>query len=160
MRKTAMVASRDRGALKRAVRDKILSLEEHELATAIAHYEAFLHEAVLDERETHDRDDIAVARENADLAAAFDHPVHTHQAKIEAIQNTDFSLTDVVRPGAVVSFSDRHFVVAVSTGRFDVAGTTYMGISVLSPIYDAIEGLKAGEVFAFNGRELVLQKVL
>ncbi|MFT7596864.1 MAG: hypothetical protein ACI8R4_004206, partial [Paracoccaceae bacterium] len=81
-----MSASLDRATFKRAVHDKMLALEESELATAIEHYERFLHEAVLDDREGHDNSEIAEARENADLAAAFDHPIHMHQAKIDAIE--------------------------------------------------------------------------
>lgn len=155
-----MTAVQDRAAIKKAVHDKMLSLEEAELATAQAHYQSFLHDAVLDDREGHDKDDIAVSRESADLAAAFDHPVHTHQAKIEAIESTDFSVTDTVRPGAVVAFNGRHFVVAVSTSRFDCGGVTYMGISTQSPIYRALDGLKAGEVFTHNGREFTLDDVI
>lgn len=155
-----MSAPIDRAALKKAVHDKLMSLEEAELAAAKAHYESFLRESQLDGREAHDKDDIADARENADLAAAFDHPVHTHHAKIDAIENTDFSLTDTVAPGAVVAFNNRHFIVVVSTTKFDCNGTTYMGISTQSPIYKAMEGLKAGDTFTFNGRDIVLSDVM
>ncbi len=150
----------DRAALKKSVHDRLMSLEEAELATAIAHYEAFLENSQLDAREVRDKDDIVASRENADLAAAFDTPVQTHHAKIDAIENTDFSLMDVVGPGAVVMFSDRRFIVCVSTTRFEVEGITYMGISTQSPIYRAMAGLKAGESFDLNGRELEIQDVL
>lgn len=155
-----MSAPLDRTAFKRDVHDKMLALEESELATAIEHYERFLHEAVLDDREGHDNSEIAEARENADLAAAFDHPVHAHQAKIDAIEATDFSVTDTVRPGAVVEFNKRKFVVVVSTTRFDLNGETYMGISVQSPIYKVIDGLRAGDVFQHNGRDITLDVVI
>jgi len=155
-----MSTPKDRAAFKKSIHDKMLALEESELATAIEHYERFLHEAVLDDREGHDNSQLAEARENADLAAAFDHPVHTHQAKIEAIEATDFSVTDIVRPGAVVAFNNRRFVVAVSTAKFDLDGETYMGISVQSPIYKALDGLQAGDSFAHNGREIVLDEVV
>ncbi|WP_146344488.1 hypothetical protein [Falsiphaeobacter marinintestinus] len=154
------MSTQDRAALKKAVHDKMLSLEEAELAAAQAHYEAFLKESRLDDREVHDKDDMVGARENADLAAAFDHPVQAHHAKIDVIENLDFSLTDTVRPGAMVVFQDRSFIIAVSTTRFDVDGVTYMGISTGSPIYKAMTGLKAGDVFDFNGKEYDIQDVL
>lgn len=150
----------DRAALKQAIHDKILSLEEAELATAQAHYDTFMKESQLDGREVRDKDDIVGARENADLAAAFDHPVQAHHAKIDAIEELDFSVTDTVAPGAVVIFPDRRFVVAVSTERFEVAGQTYMGISPQSPIYKAMAGLEAGEEFLFNGQTLEIQAVM
>lgn len=155
-----MTATQNRTALKKALHDKMLSLEEAELAAAMAHYESYLRDAKLDDREVHDKEDIAGAREYADLAAAFDHPVHTHHAKIDALENMDFGVTETVRPGAAVSFGGRHFVVAVSTARFDCEGRTYMGISTQSPIFKALDGLKAGDSFTHNGSEYTLDEVI
>ncbi len=155
-----MMTEADRAARKKAIVDKLMSLEAQELATAQAHYDAFLKDAQLDDREAHDKDDIAASRENADLAAAFDAPVHAHHAKIDVIENTNFGLTDTVQPGAVIKFNNRRFVVCVSTTRFDVDGKTYMGISTQSPIYLAMVGLQAGDVFTHNGAEFEVQDVM
>ncbi len=155
-----MTANSDRTARKKAIVDRLMSLEEQELATAMAHYEAFMKESQLDDREVHDKDDIAASRENADLAAAFDAPVQAHHAKIDVIENTDFSVTDTVGPGAVIKFNNRRFVVCVSTTRFEVDGDTYMGISTQSPIYLAMVGLQAGDVFTHNATEFEVEDVL
>ena len=155
-----MSTEKERAAQKKAIIDRLMSLEAEELATAQAHYDAFLKDAQLDDREGHDKDDIAASRENADLAAAFDAPVHAHHAKIDVIENTDFGLTDTVRPGSVMRFNNRSFVVCVSTTRFEVGGDTYMGISTQSPIYLAMAGLRAGDVFTHNGTEFEVQDVL
>ncbi|SDD28618.1 hypothetical protein [Ruegeria marina] len=150
----------DRAVLKQAVHDKLMSLEAAELAAAKAHYEAFLKESQLSDREVHDKDDLVASRESRDLAAAFDAPVQAHHAKIDVIENTDFSLTDTVRPGAAVSFGGRNFIVCVSTTRFEVNGKTYMGISTQSPIYLAMAGLQMGESFTHNGSEFVIDDVM
>ncbi|WP_170781492.1 hypothetical protein [Ruegeria conchae] len=155
-----MTGQTDPAVRKKAIVDHLMSLEEQELATAQAHYDAFLKDSQLDDREGHDKDDIAASRENADLAAAFDAPVHAHHAKIDVIENTDFSVTDTVQPGAVIKFNNRRFVVCVSTTRFDVDGKTYMGISTQSPIYLAMVGLQKGDVFTHNGTEFEVQEVL
>ena len=155
-----MTDVQDRAALKRAVCDRMMALEAEELAAAKSHYDAFMRESQLDDREGHDKDDIAVSRENADLAHAFDAPVQAHHAKIDVIENMDFSLTDTVRPGAVVCFSDRNFIVAISTSKFEVEGRTYMGISTQSPIFKAMDGLGAGDSFSHNGQEFEIQDVL
>lgn len=155
-----MTAEQDRAAKKKAIIDRLMSLEAEELATAKAHYEAFLKDSQLDDREGHDKDDIAASREFADLAAAFDAPVQAHHAKIDVIENTDFGLKDTVEPGAVVKFNNRNFVVCVSTTRFDVDGETFMGISPQSPIYLAMAGLQKGEVFPHNGKEFEIEDVL
>jgi hypothetical protein len=150
----------DRAALKQSLHDKMLALEEAELETAMAHYQSFMADTKMDGSEAHTIDDFADARESADLAAAFDHPVQNHQHKIAAIEATDFSETDTVAPGAVVRLGGRNFVVCVATSKFDIDGLSYMGISVLSPIYQAMDGLKAGETFEHNGREFTIDDVI
>jgi hypothetical protein len=154
-----MDIDKQKQALKNALLDRMLSLETAELTTAKEHYERFLAEAKLGGNEQHDNSDVAEARENADLAAAFDHPVKDHHSKIDALENLDFSLTESVRPGAVVGFNGRHVVVAVSTAQFEHDGVTYMGISTQSPIYMAMDGLVKGDSFVFNGKEVSIDEV-
>lgn len=154
------MSNQERAALKKAVQDRIMSLEAEELATAKAHYEAFMKDSVLDDREMHDKDDIADSRESADLAHAFEGPLMAHHAKVDMLENLDFALTDTVQPGAVVFFDNRRFVVAVSTGRFELDGETYMGISTQSPIYKAMAGLQAGDMFTFHGKEIEIEDVI
>ena len=149
----------DRQALKSALRDRMLSLEAAELTTAKEHVERFIADAKLDNLEQHSVDEIAEEREKLDLAAAFDHPVKDHEAKIDALENLDFSVTDQVQPGAVVSFGGRHVVIAVSTAQFDHDGVTYMGISPQSPIYKAMDGLVAGDSFVFHGKDITVEDV-
>jgi len=146
-------------ALKTALRDRMLSLEAAELAVAREHYDRFMADAKLDDREQHDNSDIAEARENADLAAAFDHPVKDHHAKIDALEHLDFSVAETVRPGAVVSVGGRHLVIAVSTEHFDLDGVRYIGVSPQSPIYKAMDGLSAGDSFVFNGKDVTIDEV-
>lgn len=149
----------DRQHLKLSLRARMLALESAELSTAKAHYDRFTADAQLDGREQHDNSEIAEARENADLAAAFDHPVKDHHAKIDVLENLDFSVTDRIKPGAVVQFGGRHVVISVSTAQFDHGGTTYMGISPQSPISKAMDGLGVGDSFQFNGNELEIEDV-
>lgn len=151
--------NKDIKSLKATLRDRLLSLETAELSTAKEHYQRFMADAKLDGREQHDNSDIAEARENADLAAAFDHPVKDHHSKIDILENLDFSETKIVCPGAVVQFDGRRVIVAVSTAQFDHDGLNYIGISPQSPIYKAMEGLKVGDVFEFNGQEVKIDEV-
>ena len=155
-----MKKAQERARLKQAIVDRLMALEVEELTAAKAHHEEFVREAVLDDREGHDKDDIAVSRENADLAAAFDAPVHAHHAKIDVIENMDFAVTDTVGPGAVVRFKDRSLIVVVSTSKFDLDGHSYMGISTQSPMFKAMDGLKAGDSFNLNGRKFTIKDVL
>ena len=51
------------------------------------------------------------------------------------------------------------FVIAVSTSRFTCHGRELMGISTMAPIFEAIEGARAGETVQFNGRDLTVEAV-
>lgn len=155
-----MSNSQDRAALKKSVQDALLALESEELATAREHLQAHIKDSILDASEVRDTDEYVASNEQVDLAEAFSHPVTTHEAKVDVIENTDFALTDTVRPGAVVVVDGRRFIVAVSTRRFEVGGETYMGISQESPIYKAMEGLQAGESFTFHGKDVEIEDVL
>ncbi|GHG84297.1 hypothetical protein [Pseudodonghicola xiamenensis] len=155
-----MSETAERAARKKVIVEQLMALEANELEEAEAHQEAFVKESILGAGEEHDTGDLAASRESADLAAAFDHPVMTHHAKIDVIENMDFAPTDVVAPGAVVSFGGKCLIVVVSTHRFDVDGVTYMGISEESPIYKAMAGLKAGESFTFHGKDITIEDVL
>lgn len=144
---------------KGAIRERMLALEEAELAAAREHYEAYLADSQLDDRETHDTDDQSMARTAADLAHAFEGPIHGHEAKIAVLRALDFGPKTEVEPGAVVSLGRRHFVVAVSTQEFDCDGRSYMGISLDSPIYRRMEGLAAGDTFEQNGKNVKITSV-
>ena len=53
----------------------------------------------------------------------------------------------------------RYFVIAVSASKFTCDGREVMGISTMAPIFEAIEGARAGETVEFNGRKLVIEDV-
>ncbi|WP_121063389.1 hypothetical protein [Chachezhania antarctica] len=154
-----MSQPQDRAALKAAIYARMMEMEAQELEVAKEHYRSYLSDASLGQGAQADRGAVAEASESLELAHSFDHPVQTHQAKIDALENLDFEVTDEVGPGAVVAFSGKNFVVAVSTSAFEVEGGKYMGISEQSPIYQAMRGLTEGESFTFNGREVELDEV-
>lgn len=154
-----MTIDQDMRAFKSTLRQRMLSLEAAELTTAQEQCERFLADARRGDRAQHDNSDIAEARENADLAAAFDHPVKHHNAKIDVLENLDISVTQQVRPGAVVGFNGRYLVVAVATAQFEHEGVSYMGISPRSPIYLAMDGLAVGDCFLLNGKETTIDEV-
>lgn len=144
---------------KERLRAAMLALEETELASAREHYEAFLAESRMASNEPHERDEVAAARINADLAHGFDGPIHDHAAKIAALEAMDFSPRDAAEAGAVVTLGDRTFVLAVGTGAFEVDGMRYMGVSMDAPIARAMAGLAAGESFEFGGRQITIDRV-
>ncbi len=144
---------------KSHLRTTMLALTEAELAQAHKTYERFLAAARLDRFEPVENDEQAQAETAADLAEAFDDLEHEAQAKIAAIAGLDFGPKTEVGPGAAVRIGDRFLVVGVSTGEFTCQGQKFIGISQAAPIYEALEGKKAGEVCEFRGRKMKVAEV-
>ena len=60
-------------------------------------------------------------------------------------------VSKIIEPGAVVLTNQRNFFIAVSSEKIDIEGELIYGISANAPIYAAMQGLKKGDIFEFNG---------
>ena len=144
---------------KTTVRNTMLSLEEDSLAHAKQGYADYLESAMIDRTEPIESDEAAQAETASDIAEAFDQPVHTHADKIAKLKAIDFGGKSEVEEGAIVRFSDRNFVISVSTARFECDGESFMGISPQAPIYQALQGKQIGETVEYGGRQFDIQAV-
>ena len=68
-------------------------------------------------------------------------------------------LKDKVEFGAIIISDISRFIVAISSGKIEVDGTVYYAISPAVPLYKAMEGLKAGESFEFNGKRQTIKEL-
>jgi hypothetical protein len=144
---------------KEIVRRTMLSLEACDLESARRTYLEYVASARLDRSEPVEIDGQSQAKLASDLSEALDDSVHVHADKIGKLAAVDFGPKSKVEEGAVVKLGGRFFVVAVSTGKFSCDGNEFMGISPQAPIYAAMEGKRAGDMVAFNGRHLVIEEV-
>ena len=141
------------------IRETMLSLETAALQSARDNYLDYVSAARLDRSEPIENDEQAQAEVASDLAEALDDTLHDYADEIEKHKLIDFSSQSVVNEGAVVKLSGRYFVIAVSTSKFVCQGRELMGISTMAPIFEAIEGARAGETVQFNGRDLTVESV-
>lgn len=141
------------------IRETMLSLETAALHSARDNYLDYVSAAKLDRSEPIENDEQAQAEVASDLAEALDDTLHDYANKIEKLKMIDFGPQSAVNEGAVVRLSGRYFVIAVSTSKFTCQGRELMGISTMAPIFQAIEGARAGETVQFNGRDLVIEYV-
>lgn len=144
---------------KNAVKRTMLTLSREEMESARQHYNDYFAEARVDRSEATDDNRLAHARFAGELAEAFEHPLHTYEAKLEQLEAIDFSPKTEVGPGAIVKVAGRYLVVAVSTRSFQCEGRTLMGISPQAPIYAAMDGKRIGESCPFRGRELTVEEI-
>ena len=144
---------------KTQIRETMLSLETATLQSARENYLDYVATAKLDRSEPIERDEHAQAETASDLAEALDDKLDDYSDKLEKLRTIDFGPKATVSEGALVKLSGRYFVIAVSTGKFTCHGQELMGISVMAPIFEAIEGARAGETVRFKGRGLLVEQV-
>lgn len=141
------------------IRETMLSLEAAALTSAREIYADYVSAARIDRSEPTENDERAQAEIASDFSESLDDTLHDQVDKLETLRTIDFGPKSAVSEGAVVKLSGRWFVIAVSTSKFTCQGRELMGISTMAPIFEAIEGAKAGEVVQFNGRTLTVEDV-
>ncbi|AOB31498.1 hypothetical protein AKI39_13575 [Bordetella sp. H567] len=145
----------DKSALKRTM----LGLEAEKLAYAKQSYVDYLHDSSPDYSEARDHGEFSLRFSEAEVAQAFECPLHSYEDAIAAIRAIDFGPKTEVEPGAVIQLNDRWFVVGAATAPFVCQGTTYLGISTQAPIYQCLEGKRAGDACQWNGKNFQLTAV-
>ena len=141
------------------IRETMLSLETAALHSSRDNYLDYVSTARVDRTEPIENDEQAQAEVASDFAEALDDTLHDYADKLEKLRMIDFGPKSAVNEGAVVKLSGRYFVIAVSTSKFTCHGRELMGISTMAPIFEAIEGARAGETVQFNGRHLTVEEV-
>lgn len=66
----------------------------------------------------------------------------------------------IVKHGALVMTDKTNVLVGVSIGKIIVEGKTFFTISTESPLYQAMEGTKKGEAFAFRDQKQTVLEVM
>ncbi|HEU5068046.1 MAG TPA: hypothetical protein VFT61_07675 [Sphingomicrobium sp.] len=144
---------------KNVIRETMLSLEAQAFQSAREEYFDYVADARLDRSEPIENDEQAQAEVASDFSEALDDTIRDHTDKLNKLRAIDFGPKSTVAEGALVRLSGRYFIIAVSTGKFTCNGQDVMGISTMAPIFESIEGARAGDVVTFNGRKLTIEEV-
>ena len=144
---------------KAELRAILLQLESLSIAESTDLYQSHFETARLVLSEPDDQGQRSQQEQSAVEAKGFEEQSHLHQKHRNVIEALPFGRTSVVEPGAVVSVNNRYFVIAVPTQVISIDGIDIIGISVDSPLYEAMAGLQAGETFDFQQKTLVVTDV-
>lgn len=68
-------------------------------------------------------------------------------------------LKDKVEFGAIIVSDVSRYIIAISSGKIECDGDTYYAISPAVPLYKAMEGLKKGDSFEFNGKKQTIREL-
>jgi hypothetical protein len=145
---------------KAIIRKTMLSLEADALHSARQHYLDYVSDARLDRSEPIEDDEQAQAELASDLSEALDDSIRDHTDKIAKLETVDFGAKSTVEEGALVKLSGKYFIIAVSTAKFSCNGKDIIGISTMSPIYNEMQGMRAGDSLEFSGRKLVIEEIV
>jgi len=66
---------------------------------------------------------------------------------------------ETVEFGAIVISDTSKFIIAISAGKIDMDGIIFYAISPAVPLYKAMEGLKAGDSYEFNGKKQTIKEL-
>lgn len=144
---------------KNIIKETMLSLEAAAFQSAREKYLDYVANARLDRSEPIENDEHAQAEVASDFSEALDDTVHDHSDKLERLRKIDFGPKSTVTEGALVRLSGRYFIIAVSTAKFTCDGQEIMGISTMAPIFEEIEGARAGETVDLKGRRLLIEEI-
>lgn len=144
---------------KAELRAMLLQLEAVSIAESAGLYQSHLDTARLDLSEPNDQGQRSQQEQSAVEAQGFEEQSELHEKHRNVIEALPFGRTAVVEPGAVVSVNNRSFVIAVPTQVISIDGIDIIGISVESPLYEVMAGLRAGETFDFQQKTFVVTDV-
>lgn len=144
---------------KANIRAMLLDRERESTEEAEKEYNAHLEGARPDLNETTDPGQQSQQEQSGVEADRFEEQVHLHQRHRHIIKVLDFGPTQVVKPGALVKVSDRYVVIAVPVPILRIGEIEISGISSDSPLFQAMEGLRAGDEFEWNGQTVAIQEV-
>ncbi|HYZ83575.1 MAG TPA: hypothetical protein VE621_04210 [Bryobacteraceae bacterium] len=144
---------------KRALRDKLLSMEETSAEEARKLYDEFVGTARLDPSVPTDSGDRGVAENAAALAASLEGQLHTHEERKQFLESLRVEPMTYVETGALVTVNRRHLFLAVPSPLFEFQGLKILGISHDAPLAKEMAGLTAGDTFEFHKRKFEITAV-
>ena len=79
----------------------------------------------------------------------------------ETLANLDRNhISETVRPGSLVETKNNYYYISVPLGQIDLdSGSQVYAISTDAPIYQHMEGKKAGDKFHFNEKEVEIVEI-
>ncbi len=137
----------------------MVEMEKKDVKENVIRYHNYLQDQDIDEDATRDSEDLSYRNASDEISDGIDHQIHSNKNVMVNVAEVDFSDTEIIRPGAVFSIGDKNMVVAGPTQPFDFDGARYIGISVNSPIYPQVEGLKSGDQFEYQGKKYTISMV-
>lgn len=92
------------------------------------------------------------ANTNNSLASAL-------EDSLLALNNIENKGYTAVESGALVETDATSFLICTALREVNVDGKSVVGISIQAPIFQAIDGKKAGDSIDFNGTKFIIKKI-
>lgn len=113
----------------------------------------------IDELNTLDPEDYSHQSEANEFEMMLNQQIKLQKANLSALDALPTTEMDKVQLGAIVETDKHNFYISFATTPFEFNGDEFLGISVNSPIYGAMENKTSSDEFSFSGVQYKIQKV-
>lgn len=144
---------------KQQVREALLAWARRQLGTTEDRADQEQDASEIPQDEGHDLDEVWQSEQAADMNTLLEEHAEDREDALAGIEDLDFSAADTVRPGAIVEVDGQRYVVGVVLDELEVGGHSYAGLSTDAPLYEALQGRKAGDNVSFRDQEQTITLV-
>lgn len=106
-----------------------------------------------------DKHDTARAMMQLDVEQKSKQLAEAKKSKMALAQFNVNSGSSSISLGSLVYCNAATYYISISIGKIELENQTIFGISPVSPIAQAMKGLKAGDSFVFNGKSILIKSV-
>ncbi len=92
-----------------------------------------------------------------DMLSAQYQKAHSEYMVLQKINANN--INKVAEFGSIIVTDSCRFFISISAGKINVDGQTYYAISPMVPLFKAMDGLKKGDTFEFNGNRQVIKDI-
>lgn len=144
---------------KPAIRRRLLAVLQGGVGAAADQARTEQTAAEIDPGSEYRIDDLGQSDEDGEFRGEMQGVAAGARAAINILKKLDVTPSEVVRPGAVVSFGGDNYLVGIAASEFTADGRTFTGMATDAPIYEAIAGLRRGDTFTFRDTEYLIDLV-
>ena len=146
--------------LKEEIRNQIIEIQKQDLKNLQQMLKTHHEAADLDEESTLDPEDFSQQNQNFESVDILTKRITRSKQLLDNFLNLPVDGISEVEPGALVLTKSLNFYIGISAAQFRYEGKIYIGLNTDAPIYQALEGAKAGDTINFNGQEYEISEVL
>lgn len=144
---------------KAEIKNKVIDIHKEIISELKEKIEMVHSMTDIDELDVIDKEDSSHQYESKEMEELVKSQLSKEEDSLALLNSIDFGAKTTCVPGAIIKTKDFNFIIGISTMPFDFQGSHFVGISVNSPIYDALTKAKTGEDFSFRDNSYIIESI-